>query len=237
MPDYRELERKLSEAVGLERRPVAVRFLDQPPQAVGRFEGNVPSGCTFWRLASEGRSFYTVPSDHYNCPIGSHTHNIRLPKDRAEELQQTLSLMADIGYIRMEEVAQIPQLRRTPEAVLYTPLADTSEEPDVVVFAGRPKSLMLLQEAAVRAGGPGPVTVMGRPTCMALPAAMDQGLVMSFGCIGNRIYTEAGEDELYLVVPGRDIGPLTEEAVTIASANTKLAAYHRERKQALSQVL
>ena len=54
------------------------------------------------------RSFYTVAADHYNCPIGSYTHNIALPPERAPELEQTFSLMASLGYVKMEEVPGIP---------------------------------------------------------------------------------------------------------------------------------
>src|SRR5437870_7567822 len=93
MIDYHSVEQRLSEALGLGRRPVAVTFLDAPPAGVARFAGSEPSGCSFWRLAAAGRPFYTVPSDHYNCAIGSHTHAIPLPAERAQELEQTLSFM------------------------------------------------------------------------------------------------------------------------------------------------
>src|SRR5690242_16810942 len=152
MPDYKALEKQFQEILALKRRPVAVSFPNEAPASLEKFEGAVPSGCSFWRLASEGRSFYTVPSDHYNCPIGSHTHNIPLSQERAQELDQTLSLMSSIGYIRMEEVPGIPRLAQTPGAVIYAPLAETPVEPDVALFVGRPGRLMLLQEAALRAG-------------------------------------------------------------------------------------
>ena len=100
MPDYSLIERQLSEMLGLQRRPVAVAFRSTPPTGVEKFAGTEPSSCSFWRIAARGRTFYTVPSDHYNCPIGSYTHNIALPPERAPELDQTLSLMATIGYIR-----------------------------------------------------------------------------------------------------------------------------------------
>jgi uncharacterized protein (DUF169 family) len=232
--DYRSLEHRLKDALGFQRRPVAVAFLDELPVGVPRFQGTMPSGCSFWRLAEAGRSFYTVPNDHYNCPIGSYTHNISLPEDRAPELDQTLSFMSEIGYLKMEEVPGIPRLPRTPRAVLYAPLGEVSTDPDVVIFAGRPGRLMLLQEATARAGVAAQFPALGRPTCMALPAAMSHSSVVSSGCIGNRIYTEVGDDELYLVVPGKDLPRVAEEAVTIVSANARLVEYHRQRKQALT---
>jgi len=206
-----------------------------PPPGVKKFEGSVPSGCTFWHLAAEGRVFYTVPEDHYNCPIGSYTHNISVPEPRAGELMQTLTIMNNVGYIRMEDIPGIARLGTTPGAVVYAPLAETPVDPDVVLFHGRPGRIMLLEEAALRAGIESKTPLLGRPTCMALPAAMTQGFVASTGCIGNRVYTEIGDDELYVVVPGSQLAKLTEEAETIASANRQLNAYHQDRRQTLNR--
>ena len=234
MTDYRIIEARLADTLGLPRRPVAVTFRETPPVGVPKFTGTEPSGCSFWRIAAGGRTFYTVASDHYNCPIGSYTHHLALPHDRSQELDQTLSLMAGIGYIKMEEVPRIPRLPRPPGVVIYAPLADTPVEPDVVLFAGRPGRVMLLQEAALRAGVGGQVPLFGRPTCMALPAALADGVVASTGCIGNRVYTDVGEDELYVTVPGKDLPRIAEAVETIAAANATLAEYHRGRRQALA---
>jgi len=234
MIDYGSIERQLSATLGLARRPVAVAFLKAPPAGVAKFEGVMPSGCSFWRLAADGRTFYTVAADHYNCPIGSYTHNIALPPGRAPELEQTLSLMGTLGYVKMEEVPGIPRLPEPPAAVVYAPLGDTPVEPDVVILAGRPARLMLLAEAALRAGVSANAPLLPRPTCMALPAALAQGVVTSSGCIGNRVYTDLGEDELYTVVPGRDLARVVDELQTIASANAQLAEYHSDKRQNLA---
>lgn len=234
MADYRITEQRLSEILGLQRRPVAITFRETPPKGVPKFAGTEPSGCSFWRIAAGGRTFYTVPSDHYNCPIGSYTHNVPLPQDRTQELDQTLSFMVEIGYIKMEEVPGIPRLPKPPGVVIYAPLADTPLEPDVVLFSGRPGRVMLLQEAALRAGVSAQVPLFGRPTCMALPVALASGVVASTGCIGNRVYTDVGEDELYVAVPAKDLSRIAEEVQTIAAANSKLSEYHRERRQALA---
>jgi len=85
MSDFPSLESQFVSQLRLARRPVAVAFLKEPPAGVEKFSGSVPSGCSFWRVAAEGKAFYTVPSDHYNCPVGSHTHNIPLPEERQPE--------------------------------------------------------------------------------------------------------------------------------------------------------
>ena len=106
MPDYAAIERKIQQVLGGTRRPIAIAFVDSRPAAVSRFEGSEPSSCSFWRLAAAGRTFYTVPADHQNCPVGGYTHNL-LEAARMPELQQTLALMSGIGYIKMEEVGGV----------------------------------------------------------------------------------------------------------------------------------
>ena len=138
-------ERKITQALG-DLRPVAVAFLETAPEGAAKFEGTVPFGCSFWSLAAQGHSFYTVPSDHLSCPVGSYTHAIVLPSERAGELEQTLALMTSVGYVRMEEVPAIPRLPRTPAFIYCAPLAATVVDPDVVIFTGRPGRLMLVQE-------------------------------------------------------------------------------------------
>jgi len=234
MAAWSEIEQGITRALGLSRRPVAVTFRDAAPGGVAAFSGSEPSGCSFWRLAAAGRVFYTVPGDHHNCPIGSHTHAIPLPAARAAELPDTLGLMAKLGYVRMEEVPAIPVLPRTPGVVVYAPLGDTPVDPDVVLVAGRPGRLMLLMEAAAHAGVATQPGLMGRPTCMALPAALAGGTVASTGCIGNRVYTDLGEDELYVAVPGRDAARVAASLASIVSANDTLKTYHLDRRRTLS---
>lgn len=232
--DYRAIEQRIVKSLGLQKRPVAVKFAGAPPAGIEKFTGTEPSGCSFWRLAAAGRTFYTLPSDHYNCPIGSYTHNIPLPPDRARELEQTLGLMVEIGYVKMEEVPSIPRVARTPGAVVYAPLGETPVEPDVAIFSGLASQIMILQEAAQRAGVAAQLPVLGRPTCMALPASMAQGSVVSSGCIGNRVYTGLGDGEMYIVVRAKDLDPVVRELEKVVGANQQLQQYHESRKKALA---
>jgi uncharacterized protein (DUF169 family) len=233
MVECARLEQALTSALDLTRRPVAISFRDAPPAGVEQFVGSQPSGCSFWRLAAAGRVFYTVPSDHYNCPVGSYTHNIPLPPEREPELMQTLSLMSDIGYIRMEEVPSVPRLAATPAVAVYAPLGATPIDPDVVVISGRPGRLMLLHEAATRAAR-NTLPMLGRPTCMAIPAALSGSVASSLGCVGNRIYTGAADDEYYTVIAGRDLPLVVDQIATVVSANGTLADYHRQRRATLA---
>src|SRR5262249_30179550 len=144
MSEWQDVEQRLVDALGLTRRPVAVAFRAEPPAGVAQFSGSEPSGCSFWRLAAEGRAFYTVPSDHYNCAIGSYTHNIPLSPERPRGVEQPLVFRTSIGYVRMEGVRGMPRPPQTPAATVYGPLGEMPVEPDVVLFAGRPGRIMLL---------------------------------------------------------------------------------------------
>jgi uncharacterized protein (DUF169 family) len=72
--------------------------------------------------------------------------------------------------------------------------------------------------------------VLGRPTCAAVPLAQrTQRSVASLGCIGNRVYTELGDDEFYYVLPGKHLAAVTDKLATIVNANAELEKYHRAR--------
>jgi uncharacterized protein (DUF169 family) len=232
--NWRGLEQRILKVIKTGVPPVAVAFLDAEPAGVKQFEGTQPSGCSFWRLAAEGRTFYTIPENHFNCAVGAYTHNIALSPEREKETEQTLKMMFDLGYVKPEEVPQIPRLAKAPKAIVYSPLADAPVDPDVALFALRPAAAMLLQEAAGRAGVGKGAPALGRPTCMALPASLQHGAITSLGCMGNRIYTGLDEDEMYVVLRGRDLSRIADELHVIGGANAALRDYARGRREQLS---
>ncbi|GAC1663589.1 MAG: hypothetical protein NVS9B4_18530 [Candidatus Acidiferrum sp.] len=233
-PNWKRLEQRITSAAKLSRRAVAVAFLDAIPSHVQKFDGTQPSGCSFWRLAAEGSTFYTIPANHFNCAVGAYTHNITLSPDRQAETDQTLKMMFDLGYVRPEEIPHIPRLAQPPAAIVYAPLGETPVTPDVVLFGGKPSSAMLLNEASGRAGVPSGIPALGRPTCMALPASLHQGAILSLGCIGNRIYTGLGEEEVYFVLRGSDVPLVADALEVIAGANAALRDYATGRRAQLA---
>ena len=55
--NWRELEHQIAKIVQGSLRPIGVAFLDGEPEGIKKFDGTEPSGCSFWRLAAEGRTF------------------------------------------------------------------------------------------------------------------------------------------------------------------------------------
>jgi len=234
MLNYPGMEWKLGQILCPRWRPVAIAFADAPPEGIARIEGGEPASCGYWRLAAQGRSFHTVAGDHQNCPIGGYTLNV-LQMETMPQLMRTFSFMGDLGYLRVEEIPRVLQLEEGPPVVVYAPLGETPLPPSVVVALGTPGRVMMLAEAATRAGAISTLPLVGHPTCMALAAALAHGAVASTGCIGNRLYTGIGEGEMYFVLRGSDLEAIVAEVDTILAANEELTAYHEERRAALGR--
>jgi uncharacterized protein (DUF169 family) len=223
----------LKEILGLQKEPIAIGFLDAAPQGLAKWGGGeVPAGCAFWEKAASGQAFYTVPSDHYNCAVGSYTHKIDLPEARAGELMETLEFMAENNYVAMSEVPGIPTLGKTPSVIAYAPLDSASFKPDVVLLAIKPAQAMLIYEAAVKAGAGNALTnALGRPACAVLPLTMaSEATSISLGCKGNRTFTGLSDEEMYVSIPADKFASVIEKLTEAHEANCAMAKHYEEKK-------
>ena len=218
------------DALKLEWRPVAIAFMAAPPPGLPRVDRTLPAGCAYWKQASEEGGFYTTAEDHYGCTVGAFTHNVTLPDEKSQELQSVVGTMVSLEYLSGDEVPSIPRRQAPMQIAAYAPLADATFTPDVVVFRGNARQLMLLSEAARSAGIFGGGDILGRPACAMIPHAGNTGsAVASFGCIGNRVYTGLADDEFYVTVPGAGLARTLERLAVILNANIQLKAFHEAR--------
>lgn len=133
-------------------------------------------------------------------------------------------------------LTELLELRSAPVAL---PFCDTPPGGLPRVSQAGPLSCTYWKRAAqgesfYTAGAEGDAGLRGRPTCAAIPAALRSGGgVASLGCIGNRVYTELADDELYYALPGSHLHGVTERLSVILSANATLEGYHRDRKAQL----
>src|SRR6266850_1441124 len=156
----------------LDRPPVAVAFLPDPPAGLGRIDRPLPAGCSYWKHASDGHAFFTLPEDHENCAVGAFTHGVTLSPAKAKELEGLVGTMVQLQYLRSEEVAGIPHRGSPMEVVAYAPLAQATFEPEAIIFRGNARQIMLVSEAARAAGIFEAGAAMGRPACAMIPQAM-----------------------------------------------------------------
>ena len=223
-------------SIDLSHAPVAIAFLASPPADLPYIDRAAAAGCAYWKRASDGHAFHTTAEDHYNCPVGAFTHGAELPPAQASALQGMVGTMIELEYLRSDEVSGIPRRSDPLEIVAYAPLRLASFTPDVVIFRGNARQIMLLTEAARAAGAFDEGTVMGRPACAAVPRALASAAgVASLGCIGNRVYTGLGDDELYLAVPGASVEQTLAQLQTVMAANAELEAFHRARAAAAGE--
>ena len=230
---YRASAETLQRSLGLRSRPLALAFLPSAPPGVPRIDRPAASGCTYWKLAAEGGAFYTEVADHFGCAVGAYTHGIELPPAQAKDLEGLIGTMTGLGYLRAEEIPQIPTRKERFGVLVYAPLAEAPCPPDVVLVRGNARQVMLLAEAAWSAGLRGDAATMGRPACAMVPQAIHSGTgTTSLGCIGNRVYTGLADDELYFAIPGPKLAAVVERLGTILQANRALEAFHAARRDA-----
>jgi uncharacterized protein (DUF169 family) len=224
--------------LGLANAPVAIAFVETPPTGLVRVDRTQPAGCGYWREASQGRAFYTTADDHSGCPVGAFTHGVSLSEEQTQELQSFVGTMIDLKYLRSEEVPQIPHRTDALRFAAYAPLTGAGFEPDVVIFRGNARQIMLLSEAARAAGAFDAGAVMGRPACAMVPQSLNAGSsIASVGCIGNRVYTGLSDDELYVTVPGEAVGRVLEQLETVLAANAALEGFHRARAESGNRII
>jgi uncharacterized protein (DUF169 family) len=221
---------RLIELLALRSQPVAIKFQAAAPKGVPRIKVAALSGCTYWKSAAEGHTFFTEASDHYGCPIGSYTHGIDMPEETAKQLEGLVGTMVQLEYLDMAEVPGIPRRGESFGVALYAPLTDAAFDPDVVLVSGNARQMMLLAEAAQAAGLASDSSMVGRPTCAAIPAVMQSGrTATNLGCIGNRVYTGLPDDELYFAIAGPQLEAVVCKLVTMVHANRELEKFHRGR--------
>jgi uncharacterized protein (DUF169 family) len=210
--------------------PIAVSFCDVPPVGIRRVERAEAASCGYWRRAAAGETFYTEATDHLSCAVGAHTHNVPMGPDKQKELEGLIATMVGLEYLAMADVARIPRRQSPFKVAVYAPLGQATLAPDVVLIRGDVRQLMLLAEAAQAAGIAGTGPTLGRPTCSVIPEATNgTHAASSFGCVGNRVYTGASDNEGYFAVPGSQLAALEARLATVVRANQALETFHRER--------
>jgi len=212
--------------------PIAVSCPDVAPDNVPHHEGVVPAGCSFWQQAASG-TFVTSARDHALCSIGVHTHHMADPAPSHQtELAAALQAMSGLDYVRAEEVAALPVIKREVKHVVYGPLAEFPLDPEVVLLFAHARQGLIISEAVARVDN-GVPPAMGRPACAVIPQVLNRGnAAMSLGCCGARAYLDALTDSMAMwAFPGVKIEQYCAEIVTLARANETLTLFHARRRE------
>jgi uncharacterized protein (DUF169 family) len=223
MTDLIESTRKLTEILGLERKPVAVKFVrvgEAPPAGFAAPPGR--RYCQILMEASRGKRVLLTP-ENIACPASAAALGFKPLPEKLE----TGEMLAAFGIFATKEAGRntIRSMPRLPmgeyRAVAAGPLNEVPYEPDVVVLEARPEHLMWVALASVRREG-GRLdfsTAILQATCVdgtILPFLTGK-LNASLGCYGCREATEMAEAECVLGFPGQDLGRIVAELEELAA--------------------
>ncbi len=232
MSKYADISKSLQDSLGLGTSPIAVCIADMIPDGVSRPDRRLAAGCAFWQEAAE-RPIATSTADHEQCAIGVYTHNMTdVPASYHAELGDVLKVMADLSYVRPEDVARIPVLRRQARYIIYAPLAMTPLDPDAVLLFVHSRQGLVVTEAAQQVDPESP-PALGRPACAVVPQAINTGrAALSLGCCGARTYIKAFSDDIALwALPGSRVAEYAERIAAVAKANEVLTRFHIQRQK------
>jgi uncharacterized protein (DUF169 family) len=229
---YDNIAAGISSRLRLASPPVALSFVEAAPTGMAVFDQEVPSACVFWRRA-ETEVFYAPAEKHFNCPIGAMTMGFDMPKEVKRNLMGVVEMMCGAGYISPEEASRIPTVEKKKSGIAYGPLRAFTTDPDLVLMWLTPGQAMIYSEAAgaCRWTEAMPTPAFGRPSCAALPAALDKlQSTLSLGCLGMRIFTDVSQDKLLAVLPGSKIEEFARALESVTAANQTMGEFYQGHK-------
>jgi uncharacterized protein (DUF169 family) len=228
---FAELSAELTQALSLTQPPITITFTDSLPSGLGIGSDRVAAGCRFWQDAAQ-QAFATIAADHGACAIGVHTHNLEPTPAHQADLMDALKVFGDLGYVRPEDLPQIPVLSSRSKYVIYAPLSDTPLPADVVLIFVNANQTLVLSEAVQQVEGGNP-PAMGRPACAIVPQVINTGkAAVSLGCCGARAYLDILTDDVALFAfPGATAEAYVDRILVLANANQTLTRFHQMRRQ------
>ncbi|WP_446743358.1 DUF169 domain-containing protein [Silvibacterium acidisoli] len=230
-PVFATIADTLTKSLHLKEAPVALSFTDSLPAGLATHTGRVPAGCRFWQ---EGAltAFATSAADHDLCSIGIYTHHLESTPARQSELMAALKVFGQLDYVRQEDIAMIPVLEKQHAYVIYSPLAQATTPPDVVLLFLNSNQSLVLSEAVQQVEHQ-LAPAMGRPACAVVPQVVNTGrAAMSLGCCGARAYLDLLDDGTALfALPGKTLEEYVKRIEALACANELLSQVHQLRRR------
>jgi uncharacterized protein (DUF169 family) len=203
--DYKEINKTLTESVGLTSLPVGVKFYDMIPNN-GFKSADDHRFCQLIMGARNGEELI-LTKDEISCPAAAAALGFKsLPKNL-----QDGTMLQGYGIFRDKNSAvkvmnDMPRLEQDKyEAVVAKPLKDWDENPDLIVIEDEVEKLMWIALAYLNdeGGRLDMSTSILQAVCVdsvVLPFK-SQKINMSFGCYGCRDATDAKPNEAILGIP------------------------------------
>ena len=232
MSEYETLADEIVELLGLSVPPVAITFCDAVPDDVDRYRGIYPTptedgrtgavaaGCVFWAEGQKG-TFATVPEDHGNCSVGSLTHGLITLGEAATRAD--VKAVCEAKWVDPEIFPDIPTVAARPASIMYGPLSESLDEPDVVLLRIMGKQAMQLHSAVPS------LRFEGKPQCHIVAIAKEQGdVAISVGCMLSRVRTGMPNQDMTCAIPGSKLRAVVAALKSVCEADRSVASYASE---------
>ena len=234
--DNAKIDQEISSAFGLDISPIAMALVDNQPQGVETMEEEVPSFCTFWRMA-EKKSFYAPANKHYNCPIGAMVLGFEMPKEVQDQLGGLVKKMCECSYLSEDEPVNIPTITEKKAGVVYGPLKDFPVAPQLILMWLKPSQAMIYNEVlgCCKWSGSMDSMALGRPACAVIPTTLNKSpFGMSLGCTGMRTFTEVSDDHILATLNCAEIDSFLTSLQTTLSANKEMKEFYTDHKNKIT---
>jgi uncharacterized protein (DUF169 family) len=231
--DYLEIQRKLSEILGLKFPPVAISLIRRAcdiPQGVPELDKPM-FYCAMVKYAMLGNVFY-AREDTHSCKRGAAALGLcSTPEDERTGEFYTSKSSFSSPRAAVRTVKQSPQLDAgSVYATLLSPLDKTLTDPDVVLIEAIPRRALEIVQAALfeRGGWVEGMISAPRQVCAALTVRPYLGhMNVSIACESARIAAkptglEYSDDGVLIGIPGEIIGDIANNIDRIGYIRLRL---------------
>jgi len=209
---YDMVSRELKERLGLEKSPVAIKFIlreEDIPEGIEKIDENIRH-CEMVQRAAQGEIFYATAEEQM-CKGGASAIGLMETPEKIKtgEFYQSLGRFKSLGSAK-RTMESIPKIDPMMKAIIYAPLEEAKFDPDVIVVIGNPAQAMKLAQAMVYTrGGRVEASFSGIQSICADAVAgpfVNNAANITLGCSGSRQYAGIKEDEVIVGMNGENIG-------------------------------
>ncbi|MGZ7109058.1 MAG: DUF169 domain-containing protein [Methanobacterium sp.] len=218
---YDMVSRELKERLGLDKSPVAIKFVlreEDIPEGIEKIDANIRH-CEMVQKAAQGETFYATAEEQM-CKGGSSALGLEETPEKIKtgEFYQSLGRFSSLGSAK-RTMESIPRIDPIMKAIIYSPLESIKYDPDVVVVISNPAQAMRLAQAMIYTrGGRVEASFSGIQSVCADAVAgpfINNTANFTVGCSGSRQFAGIKEEEVIVGMNGENIGCLITALVSM----------------------
>jgi uncharacterized protein (DUF169 family) len=209
---YDEVSDKIKKSLGLEKSPVAIKFVLREkdlPKDIPKISESIRH-CEMVQKAAQGETFYATAEEQL-CKGGATAIGLMDAPEKVKtgEFYYELGRFSSLGSAKRTMDA-IPKIDNMMYALVYAPLEKANFHPDIIVIISNPAQAMKLSQALVYTlGGRVESNFAGIQSICADAVAgpfLRKTANITLGCSGSRKFADIKDEEVIVGLNGENIG-------------------------------